>query len=139
MQGMAQILIVDADELSAQHAARVMMADGHTCGCVTSAAEAMAVIVRRRPDLVLLEDRLPGENGISLLRRLRENRRSQNLAVIMLTSALGFREEQAAYNSGVQDYICKPFNPSMLQFRVRQILGIGQGGSYLRAITQRYR
>ena len=119
---MAQILLVDPNGLTAEHAMQVMIADGHVCGSVASAEEAMRVIVRRRPDILLLEDMLPGARGISLLRNLRLSSSYHDLPVIMLTAAYSFKDEKTALEFGAQDYILKPFTPSMLQFRVRQIL-----------------
>ena len=119
---MAQILLVDANGLAAEHATQVMIAAGHTCGWVPSAEEAMRVITRTPPDLLLLEDMLPGQRGIGLLADLRGSHRFHDMPVIMLTTAYEFSEEQLARRIGAQDYIHKPFNPSMLQFRVRRVL-----------------
>lgn len=119
---MAHILVVDDDERLAEHAAQVLIDAGHACGWVGDAAAAMRVITRRRPDLLLMEENLPGESGTTLLRRLRTSAKLYDLPVIMLTSAAGFKEEQIAYYNGVQDYIRKPFSELMLQFRVKELL-----------------
>ncbi|WP_161981466.1 response regulator [Aurantiacibacter suaedae] len=119
---MAQILLVDASGLAAEHATQVMIAAGHSCGWVPSAEEAMRILNRHRPDLLLLEDRLPGQSGIGLLTDLRDSRAFRDLPVIMLTTTYEFRAEQMARRIGAQDYIHKPFTPSMLQFRVRRVL-----------------
>lgn len=119
---MAHILVVDADELAAEHAAQVMMDAGHACGWVSSSDEAWKVINRRRPDVLLLEDKLAGESGTTLLRKLRQSPKFYDLPVIMLTATLGFKEEQIAYYNGAQHYVRKPYSPAMLQFRVRQLL-----------------
>ena len=119
---MAQILLVDESGLAAEHATQVMIAAGHTCGWVPSAEEAMRVITRHPPDLLLLEEMLPGQSGIDLLADLRDSHRFRDMPVIMLTTSYDFGEEQLARRIGAQDYIHKPFNPSMLQFRVRRVL-----------------
>lgn len=124
---MGHILIVDDDDIVAEHASNVLMDAGHGCGWVTDAKAAMAVIGRRRPDLVLLDQNLPGENGTVLLRRLRNSPRFYDLPVIMLTGAMGFKEEQIALYNGAQDYIRKPFGSKMLVFRVNQILKARSG------------
>ena len=119
---MAHILVVDSDDIVAERAAQVLIDAGHACGWVGDAETAMKVITRRRPDLILLDDNLPGESGTSLLRRLRNSERFYDLPVIMLTGVLGFKEEQIAYYNGAQDYIRKPFGERALVFRVEKLV-----------------
>ncbi len=119
---MAHILVVDDDDIVAEHAAHVLMDAGHACGWVSDAKSALAVISKRRPDLLLLDQNMPGENGTTLLRRLRNSPKLYDLPVVMLTGAIGFKEEQIALYSGAQDYIRKPFGSKMLVYRINQIL-----------------
>lgn len=130
---MARILLVDPNGLTAEHATQVLMAAGHSCGWVTSAEEAMRVIEHHRPDVLLLEDMLPGESGTGLLRSLKQSHRFHDLPVIMLTTTQDIGEEKAAFQFGAQDYIRKPFDPSMLQFRVRQVLDARPGDGRARS------
>jgi len=118
----AHILLVDNDAIVAERIAQMMISAGHACGWVGDAETAMKVLTARRPNLLLLEQDLPGESGTSLLRRLRASAQFFDLSVMMLTSVLGFKEEQIAYYNGAQDYIRKPFSERMLQFRVKQLL-----------------
>ena len=119
---MAHILVVDSDDIVAEQAAQVLIDAGHACGWVGDAQTAMKVLTRRRPDLILLDDNLPGESGTSLLRRLRNSELFYDLPVIMLTGVLGFKEEQIAYYNGAQDYIRKPFGELALVFRVNKLV-----------------
>ncbi len=119
---MAHILLVDDDDIIADHVAQVLIDAGHACGWVSDTKAALKVISQRKPDLVLLDHALPGENGTALLRRLRTSPEFYDLPVVMLTSATGFKEEQIALYSGAQDYIRKPFGARMLVFRVNQVL-----------------
>ena len=119
---MAHILVVDSDDIVAERAAQVLIDAGHACGWVGDAETAMKVITRRRPDLILLDDNLPGESGTCLLRRLRNSELFYDLPVIMLTAVLGFKEEQIAYYNGAQDYIRKPFGERALVFRVEKLV-----------------
>lgn len=119
---MAYILIVDDDDIVAEHAANVLMNAGHGCGWVNSTKAAMELLVKRKPDLIILDQNMPGENGSALLQRLRNSPRLYDIPVIMLTAVAGMREEQIAYYHGAQDYVRKPFSEKMLLFRVRQTL-----------------
>ena len=119
---MAHILVVDDDELVAEHVTQVLLDAGHACGWVTDAETAMQVLNRRHPDLLVLDENLPGESGTGLLRRLRNSARFYDLPVIMLTANAGFKEEQIARYNGAQDYIRKPCGEKSLVFRVKQLL-----------------
>jgi two-component system, OmpR family, phosphate regulon response regulator PhoB len=119
---MAHILVVDNDDIAAERAAQLLIDAGHACGWVSDAETAMKVINRRRPDLILLDENLPGECGTSFLRRLRNSPRFYDLPVIMLTTSMGFKEEQIAYYNGAQDYIRKPFGERSLVFRVKKLV-----------------
>ena len=133
---MAHILVVDDDAIVAERAAQVLIDAGHACGWVGDAETAMSVIQRRRPDLILLDDQLPGESGTQFLRRLRQSPKYYDLPVIMLTGVLGFKEEQIAYYNGAQDYIRKPFSEQMLQFRVKQLLDQRHGYGRHRTLAE---
>lgn len=124
---MAYILVVDDDDIVAEHAAKTLINAGHACGWVSDAKAAMDVLARRQPDLILLDQNMPGENGTALLRRLRNSPRLFDIPVIMLTGVQGVREEQIAYYNGAQDYIRKPFSDKMLTYRVRQVLRSREG------------
>ena len=119
---MAHILVIDPDTVVAERVAQLLIDAGHGCGWVPDAETAMKVLARKHPDLILLEELLPGESGTTLLRRLRNSPRFYDLPVVMLTQVVGFKEEQIAYYNGAQDYIRKPFAEKALVFRIKQLL-----------------
>lgn len=124
---MAYILVVDDDDIVAEHAANVLMNAGHACGWVDSAEAAQDVLAKRKPDLILLDQNMPGDNGGTMLRKLRGSPRHYDVPVIMFTGQQGIKEEQIAYYNGAQDYIRKPFSERMLVFRVNQVLDARKG------------
>ncbi|WP_271077614.1 response regulator transcription factor [Aurantiacibacter sp. MUD61] len=126
---MAYILVVDDDDIIAEHAAQILIDAGHACGWVSDTKAALQVLTRRKPDLILLDQNMPGENGSSLLRRLRHSPRFFDIPVVMLTGVHGIKDEQVAYYNGAQDYIRKPFSEKMLIFRVRQVLRSREAGA----------
>lgn len=119
---MAHILMVEDDDIVAEQAAQVLIDAGHACGWVSTAEMAWKVLARRRPDLILLDQTLPGQNGTEFLRKLRKTEQYADLPVIMITSIMGFKEEQFAYFNGAQDYIRKPFGQKGLVHRVEKVL-----------------
>lgn len=119
---MALILIADDDELIAELASEVLIDAGHACGWVTSADAAWDCVRRKRPDVLLLDQAMPGESGLTLLRRLRISPLLYDLPVIMFTGMSGAEDEAQAIYAGAQDFLTKPFDPSDLVAKVTRIL-----------------
>jgi len=119
---MARILIADDDELVAELASEVLIDAGHACGWVTSAEAAWQCVRRKRPDILLLDQTLPGESGLTMLRRLRLSAQLYDLPVIMFTALSGEADEAQAIFAGAQDFIRKPFDPVQLVRRVGRMI-----------------
>lgn len=119
---MARILIADDDELIAELASEVLIDAGHACGWVTDAAAAWQCVERKRPDILLLDQSMPGESGLTLLRRLRLSAEFYDLPVIMFTAMSGEQDACQAIYAGAQDFLTKPFQPHHLVARVGRLL-----------------
>lgn len=74
------------------------------------------------PDMVLLDIMLPGEDGLSILKKLREEPRYGEIPVILLTAKGGEADKVRGLNLGADDYIPKPFGVTELIARIRAVL-----------------
>ncbi|WP_298465736.1 response regulator [uncultured Erythrobacter sp.] len=120
---MAYILIADDDELIAELASETLIDSGHACGWVTGGEEAWELLHKgRRPDILLLDQDMPGVSGVTLLRKLRQSPLYYDLPVIMFTAMSGAEDEAQAMYAGAQDFVRKPFNPKSLTSRVERLL-----------------
>ena len=119
---MASILIADDDELIAELASDILIEAGHACGWVTDGEKVLDLLRWRRPDLLLLDQDMPGITGGRLLRKLRGSAQFYDLPVMMFTAMSGAEDESTALFNGAQDYIRKPFDPKFLVWRVNQVL-----------------
>jgi DNA-binding response OmpR family regulator len=119
---MAYIVIADDDELIAEIASSVLIDAGHACGWVTNGEKARELLRWRRPDLLLLDNDMPGISGTKLLRELRSSDEFYDLPVMMFTKMSGDNDEAAARLNGAQDFIRKPFDPKFLVWRVERQL-----------------
>jgi len=117
---MTRILIAD-DELIAELASEVLIDAGHACEWVTSAAAAWACVKRKRPDILLLDQSMPGESGMTLLRRLCRSPMMDDLPVIIFTAMSGEQDQCQAIYAGAQDFLSKPFDPVDLVTRVTRV------------------
>lgn len=87
-----------------------------------NAQQAHAVIIDRRPDLVLLDWMMPGTSGLELLRRLKRDELTAKIPVIMLTARAEEDSKISGLDAGADDYIPKPFSPRELISRVKAVL-----------------
>ncbi|MGH3247721.1 MAG: response regulator [Trebonia sp.] len=114
-----RIVVVDDDPTVADVVGRYLVRDGHTVECVHDGHEALRRIAEQQPDLVVLDLRLPGIDGLEDCRRLRER---WPIPVVMLTALGDETDRLAGFEIGADDYVTKPFSPRELAMRVRSVL-----------------
>jgi DNA-binding response OmpR family regulator len=117
----AFVLIVDANQAHATRASDVLTAAGHACGWVTDGEQALALLRLRVPELVLLDQAIPGADGGNLPQRLRRTAAASGLPIILLTSDASAASVGTGDNA-VLDDIRKPFDPGFLAWRVAHAL-----------------
>ena len=122
---MKNILIVD-DEATARYGTRRALEGNYRIVEAESAAAARAAVASERPDLILLDLVMPGEDGMSFLRSLREG---GNETPVLIVSALDTAKTAVdALQNGAADYIVKGFDIAELRTRVANILKIEELG-----------
>ena len=87
-----------------------------------SAQPFWAACDRERPELVLLDLMLPGESGLSILRRLRAQASTKDIPIILLTAKGAEIDRVYGLNEGADDYVAKPFSVLELMARVKALL-----------------
>jgi two-component system phosphate regulon response regulator OmpR len=101
---------------------------GYEVIAADSAADARSLAASRAIDVALLDVQMPGEDGLSLVRHVRE--RYAGTAIIMLTSAAATVDRIVGLEMGADDYVPKPFDPRELSARVKSVLRrTSRGGS----------
>src|SRR5246127_2016531 len=125
MKAERTILIVD-DEATARYGTRRALEGNHRVVEAESAAAARTAVANERPDLILLDLVMPGEDGLSFLRSLREG---GNETPVLIVSALDTAKTAVdALQNGAADYIVKGFDIAELRTRVANILKIEELG-----------
>jgi two-component system, OmpR family, phosphate regulon response regulator PhoB len=120
---MAPLVLVVEDEPSIQELIAIgLKRAGHDVRRAASAEEAEAAIAAELPDIVLLDWMLPGESGPALAKRMRRAARTRDVPIIMLTARAGEEDKVVGLESGVDDYVTKPFSPRELEARIQAVL-----------------
>lgn len=122
MEPLPQILVVDDDRDIRSLLADYLDSNGFRTLTAADGAGMWAVLERNRPDLLVLDLNLPGEDGLSLCRRLRGQSGQPNLPVIMLTARGEAVDRILGLEMGADDYLPKPFEPRELLARIRSVL-----------------
>ena len=116
----AVILVVDDEEMVRQPLARNLALAGYEVREASSADEALKILSTANVDLVITDIRMPGKDGIELLRRAKAT--SPDLEVIMMTAYASVETAIEAMKSGARDYITKPFSRDEVLLRVERVL-----------------
>ncbi|MGA0024940.1 MAG: phosphate regulon transcriptional regulator PhoB [Burkholderiales bacterium] len=118
----ATILVVEDEPAIQELVACNLELAGHRALRADSAEQALRMVRDELPDLIVLDWMLPGINGIEFARRLRTDRRTQTVPLIMLTARAEEQDKLAGLETGADDYITKPFSPRELNARVKALL-----------------
>ncbi len=116
----ATILIVDDEPEVRSVLEEYFAAHGYAPIGAENAAAAKAIAAEKPIDLALVDINMPGEDGLSLARHLRE--RYAKIAIVMLTSAGTVVDRIVGLEMGADDYVAKPFDPRELAARVKSVL-----------------
>lgn len=85
--------------------------------------QALKILEKQKlPDLILLDIVMPGKDGFEIIKIIKENDRTRDIPVIFITGLNSAKNEEEGLNLGAVDYIVKPFNPAIVQARIRNTL-----------------
>ena len=118
----ATILVVEDEPAIQELIAYNLKQAGHQPLRADNAEQAMNLVQNALPDLVLLDWMLPGLSGIDFARRLRSDKRTRTVPIIMLTARSDEQDKLTGLDTGADDYITKPFSPRELNARIKAVL-----------------
>lgn len=126
----AHVLIVEDDERLAELTKDFLEKNGIVVSLENHGGHAVERIKNEKPDLIVLDLMLPGEDGLAICRRVRP---FYNGPILMLTARTDDLDQVLGLEMGADDYMCKPVRPRVLLARIRALLrrinepGNGQG------------
>ncbi len=116
------LLVLDDDEWTRRVVATALSGRGYAITTVGDAVHALEVAQREAPDLVIADVCMPGMDGWSFMRRLRDLPECRSIPVIFLTGLRETRDRIHGFRLGADDFIVKPFDPEELDVRVARAL-----------------
>lgn len=114
-----RILVID-DELGPRESLRFLLKSDYEVQVAETVARGLELLRGQRPDVIVMDIRMPGMNGIEGLREIRKL--DQNVAIIMLTGFGALETAQEAIRHGANDYMKKPFDASEMREAIRRNL-----------------
>jgi pilus assembly protein CpaE len=120
--GAKRILVVDDDAAILQLLRLLLSNEGYEVISTGSGEDAYAKAIQQIPDLAIVDVMMPGLDGYTLCRKLRENPSTRLLPIVMLTAHGDVADRIKGFEAGADDFLLKPFEPKELAFRVRNLL-----------------
>lgn len=123
----AHILVIESTPAIQELIALNLGMAGYRISRAADAESALLMLEDELPDLLLLDWNLPGQSGLSLVRRLRAQAPTRSLPIMMVTARCGEPDKIMALENGADDYMTKPFSPREMVARVQCLLRRAQG------------
>jgi DNA-binding response OmpR family regulator len=117
------ILVVDDEPFICRSLTFVLRKDNYRVLEARNGEEALAVIREQRPDLVFLDVMMPKINGFQVTEQVRADPTLANVKIILLTAKGQESDREVGKQAGANDYMTKPFSPTKILDRAREILG----------------
>ena len=118
MSSIRKILIVDDSRTELYFLSDLLHKNGYIVSTAENGEQAMAALAADRPDLVLMDVVMPGQNGFQLTRQITRNPRYEGLPIIICTSKRQETDKLWAMRQGARDYVTKPVDPHDLLSKI---------------------
>jgi twitching motility two-component system response regulator PilH len=117
---MAKVLIVDDIRSEVQLIANLLAPQGYECIQASNGIEALERAREERPDLILLDIIMPGQDGFSTCRQLKRDAVTRDIPVVIVSCRNGESDRFWGEKQGAAEYLAKPFTPSDLMNVVKR-------------------
>lgn len=114
-----KILVVDDDELTRQVLSSYFENEGYKVLCAATAEDAEELLTLESVDLILLDIRMPGKDGLTLTRELRV---TSEIGIILVTGSQDEVDRLIGLECGADEYVTKPFNPREILARAKNLI-----------------
>ncbi len=133
----ARILIVDDDDHNRQLLHVMLAAEGFVLRTAATGEEALAMVTREPPHLILLDVMMPGMDGCEVAAILKANVATQNIPIIMITSLDSREDRIRGLKAGAEDFLSKPVDRAELCVQVENLLALKAYGDHYDMYSRR--
>jgi DNA-binding response OmpR family regulator len=124
MTSTSRILLIEDEPMNIQALSAILKQEGYQISVATNGQQALDVLERVRPDLILLDVMMPGIDGFQTCQRIKASTRWREIPIIFLTAKTETADVVRGFEVGGVDYVAKPFNAHELLARVRTHLAL---------------
>ena len=129
-----RLLLVDDQHINIQELYEIFRHE-HEVFIATSGKQAVELCLSNPPDLILLDIIMPGMNGLEVCRRLKAEKRTQDIPIIFVTAQDNPEDETRGLDAGAVDFISKPFNHAVVRARTQTHLTLKAQSDLLRSMA----
>ena len=122
-RGMKKILIVDDEQDIVESLKFVLEASDYTCYCAYNGEDGLKLAKELVPDLMILDVMMPKINGYKISRLLKYDNKYKDIPILMVTARSQEEDKLIGEETGVNEYITKPFDLNEVVNKVKQYLG----------------
>ncbi|AQZ97335.1 response regulator [Comamonas kerstersii] len=119
-----KVLVVDDSKTELMFLTEILHQQGYQVRTAENAEQALARLEEEKPDLILMDVVMPGQNGFQLTRSLARNTKFADVPIIMCTSKNQETDRVWGLRQGASDYITKPVNPQELQAKIAALSSV---------------
>jgi len=119
---MMKILVVEDNETNTYLISFILRKSGYEVIEARTGEEGVALAIREKPDLVIMDIRLPGIDGLEATKRIRESEADGKIPIVALTSYAMTGDKEKALKAGCTGYIEKPINPETFMAEIEKYL-----------------
>ncbi|MEI6714509.1 MAG: adenylate/guanylate cyclase domain-containing protein [Verrucomicrobiota bacterium] len=132
----ARILLVDDVMENIEVAGAILLSKGYKLNVARNGVQALSLLKKTRPDLILLDVSMPEMDGYECCRILKENPETSDIPIIFLTANNQSESIVKGFDVGAVDYVFKPFNSAELLSRIQTHLAIRQSQNRIEELTR---
>jgi two-component system alkaline phosphatase synthesis response regulator PhoP len=118
-----KILVVDDEPLVVRTLTFVLGKEGYKVTTAVNGEEAISRVQESKPNLMFLDVMMPKKNGYEVCKELRKNSNYSDIHIIMLSAKGQETDKEMALTAGANEFMTKPFSPSAVVVRVKELLG----------------
>jgi CheY-like chemotaxis protein len=119
---MKKILVVEDNQINIYLCSRIIKSSGYEVIEARTGEEGVALALKERPDLIIMDIQLPGIDGLETTKRIRESEADGEIPIIALTSYAMAGDRKKALKAGCTGYIEKPINPETFIAEIKKHL-----------------